>query len=83
MLMAAIVTFVQLLGGIALIVGIGTRIVALLLAIVMLVAILTVHLANGFYASDGGIEFSLTLLAGNLLLLLAGPGSMSLDARLT
>ena len=75
MLMAAIVTFVQLLGGIALIVGIGTRIVALLLAIVMLVAILTVHMANGFYASNGGFEFP--------FLVLAGAGSMSLDARLT
>ncbi len=83
MLMAAIVIFVELLGGIALIVGVGTRIVALLLAIIMLVAILTVHLANGFYASDGGVEFTLTLLAANLFLALAGAGSMSLDARLT
>ncbi|MGB0386738.1 MAG: DoxX family protein [Ardenticatenaceae bacterium] len=80
MLMAVIVTFVELVGGIALIVGAGTRIVAVLLAITMLVAILTVHMANGFFVSDGGFEYALTLLGASLFLALAGPGNMSLDA---
>ncbi len=81
MLMAIIVIAVELLGGLALIAGAGTRVVSLLLAITMLVAILTVHMANGFFASNGGFEYPLTLLAATIFLVLAGPGAMSVHAR--
>lgn len=80
--MAVIVTFVELVGGLALIVGLGTRLFAALLAITMLVALLTVHLQNGFFASNGGVEFSLLLLAASLGFALAGAGRLSVDNQL-
>ena len=69
---------VELLGGVALILGAWTRIVAALLAADMLVAILTVHLRAGFFVPDG-VEFVLTLLGGCLALVGLGAGPCSVD----
>jgi len=69
---------VELLGGVALILGAWTRIVAALLAADMLVAILTVHLRAGFFVPDG-VEFVLTLLGGCLTLVGLGAGPCSVD----
>lgn len=79
---AVVVTLVELLGGLALILGIGTRIAASLLAITMLVAMFTVHLPNGFFASNGGYELVLLLFAGCVALGLTGAGSYSVDAQI-
>lgn len=81
--MAGFITFLELLGGLALILGVATRIVAALLAINMLVALLLVHLANGFFASNGGYEFVLILMAASVAFVFSGAGSMSVDARLS
>lgn len=79
---AIVVTIVEFIGGIALILGAGTRIVALLLAADMLVATLLVHMPNGFFVSDGGYEFTLLLLGASLALALSGPGNAAVDAML-
>lgn len=79
---ALVVTLVELVGGVALILGLGTRLVGALLAIDMLVALLLVHLPNGFAVENGGYEFVLVLLAASLFFALSGPGRLSLDARL-
>ncbi len=83
MIAAIGVTLLEFVGGSALLLGIGTRYVAALLMADMLVAIATVHVANGFFASDGGYELVLLLAAAALYFALAGPGLLSLDARLT
>lgn len=76
-----VLTLVELFAGASLILGVATRLAALLLAFDMLVAILKVHLKNGFFLPNG-VEFALTLLAANLCLLLVGAGAASVDGAL-
>lgn len=78
---AVILTLVELVGGAALLLGVATRVAALLLAIDMAVAILAVHLKGGFFM-PAGIEFTLTLLAANLCLAFTGAGAASLDGMI-
>ena len=70
---------VELFGGLALVVGLLTRLAGFGLAITMLGAIGFVHLASGFFAPNG-VEFPLSLLAATAALAFAGPGRYSLDA---
>lgn len=76
---AIVLTLVEFLGGISLIIGLLTRYVAALLAIDMTVAIITVHLKNGFFAGKGGFEFPLVLLAACINLIFAGAGAVGVD----
>jgi putative oxidoreductase len=76
---AVLVTALELLGGLALIVGLFTKWSALLLAGDMAVAVLAVKLKGGFFAPQGA-ELELTLLAALLTLAAMGPGGFSLDA---
>ena len=57
------------------------RWVAALIGIDMLVAILVVHLKNGFF-NPRGFEYPLTLLAACITLMLAGAGAASVDGAL-
>ena len=57
------ITWLELLGGIALIIGVGAHWAAKLLAINMIVAIFTAHISNGFFVNKGGVELPLVLLA--------------------
>lgn len=79
---AIIVILVELVGGLALLIGLGTRYVAALLAVDMVVALVTVHLANGFFVDGGGAEFVLVLLAAALFFALHGGGTLAVDRRL-
>jgi putative oxidoreductase len=69
-------------GGLLVVLGLLTPVAALFLAGNLLVAIVTVHLARGFWNRDGGYEFPLALIGGLVALSLAGPGSISLDAAI-
>jgi putative oxidoreductase len=79
---AIVVTLLELIGGFALILGLGTRIVSALLAVDMLVALVLVHLPNGFFVSNGGVELVLLLLVASVSLALSGAGAYSVDARI-
>lgn len=91
-LMAWVVGLVEVLGGVALIIGAFVVIVSALLTINMLVAMFKVHLAAGFsfinvkgMGPDGpifglpGYEVNLLYIAGLLTLILAGAGALSVD----
>ena len=73
------VAFVEFFGGLALVSGLLTRLASLGLLSTMVVAILKVHLPNGFFAPNG-IEFPLALIGGTALLALTGAGSWSIDS---
>ncbi len=77
---AYIVAIIELVGGIALIVGFGTKIVSALLALLMIGATLKVKLAVGFLGNGqmAGYELDLALLAIALYLAINGSKKYSL-----
>lgn len=78
-LSAALITIVELGGGIALLAGAFTRIAAFLIAGAMGVATVTAHLANGFFMPSG-FEYTLTLMLTSLALVMTGPGAYAVDS---
>jgi putative oxidoreductase len=77
-----LISFVEFLGGIALVAGALTRLAAIGIACDMIGAILFVHIKNGFF-NPNGFEFPL-LIAGTCIgLALAGGGAASIDGLLT
>ena len=81
MLAGVFIALLELLGGIALVLGLFTRWFAAFLAVEMLVAVLAVHLRHGFFVPRG-IEFPLTLMAASVALSVLGSDKVSLDALL-
>lgn len=79
---AVILIAAELLGGIALIAGFFTHWVSKLLAIVAIVALLTVHITKGFFISGGGFEFILLILASSISLMITGAGAFSVDGMM-
>ena len=69
-------------GGLLLAFGVLTPLGAAAVAGVMIVAIATVHVPNGFFNTAGGYEFNLTLVVTALALAFTGPGRYSLDRAL-
>jgi putative oxidoreductase len=69
-------------GGLLFALGLLSPLGSLGIAGAMLVAIATVHWANGFWNGKRGYEFNLTLLASVAAIALTGPGTYSLDQAL-
>ena len=72
----------ELVGGIFVGLGFLTRVGAFFIMCTMLTAV-TIHWPNGFFGSNKGYEFPLTLLAMALALLIAGGGQASVDKALS
>ena len=72
-------TWTELLGAIALAIGLGTRFFSASLIILTLVAWASVHAGNGYNVCDNGYKLPLMYLVMFLPLLLSGPGKLSLD----
>lgn len=69
----------EFFGGLLIVLGLLTRAAALSAVATMIVAIVSVHLANGFFMSNNGYEFALALLLMAAALVLHGSGNVSLD----
>ena len=69
-------------GGLLLVFGLATPLAAAAFVATMLVAVVTVHAKNGFFATQGGYEYNLVLAVAALSLAFTGPGALSLDALL-
>ncbi len=80
---AYMATATESLGVLFLILGFSTRIISVPLIVVMLVAIKTVHLANGFESGNNGFEIPLYYIFMLFALFIYGPGKYSLDYLLT
>ena len=80
--MAILAGLAEFVGGILVTLGFLTPLAALALVVVMIVAVLTVHLKNGFFVTNGGYEFNLALVGIALTLLIVGAGVYSLDSLL-
>jgi putative oxidoreductase len=76
---AYLATGTEVLGFVLLFLGLATRIITLPLMVVMIVAIGTIHLGNGFEAGNNGFEIPLYYLAMLLSIFIIGPGKFSLD----
>lgn len=82
-LMALAAGSAEFFGGLALLFGLLVRPASAVLAFTMLIAIFTVHAANGLFMSNNGYEFGLALLAISVALTVQGAGAASLDRLLT
>lgn len=66
-------------GVILLVLGLGTRIISIPLMFTMIIAIITVHMGNGFEAGNNGFEIPLYYFLMLFGLMVNGSGKISLD----
>lgn len=74
---AYLVATVELVGGLAVLLGVFTGYAGILLALVMVVAIVMLKFSKGFL---GGYEFDLMLFLASLTVAFAGPGKYTVSA---
>lgn len=79
-LFATTASLSEVVGGLLILFGFLGPIGPAIVLSVMIVAAVTVHLANGLFAQDNGIEVPLLYGAGAVTLALTGFGTVSLDA---
>lgn len=69
----------EISGVVLLTLGLFTRLISIPLIVVMIVAIVTVHLGNGFSVGNNGFEIPLYYMSFLLIFLSHGAGKFSLD----
>ncbi|MED4586468.1 DoxX family protein [Brevibacillus choshinensis] len=74
-MMALLAGLGELVGGLLFAAGVGTWVGALLIAFTMLIAIVKVHGQNGYWVTQNGYEYNLTLIAVAIGVALIGPGA--------
>lgn len=81
-LWAIVNAYAELVGGLALALGLFTGLAAAALTLNMVVVIWKAHWSRGFWNTKGGYEFPLTLAIIFAVIGLAGPGAYALDAAI-
>lgn len=82
-IMALLAGSAEFFGGLALLLGFLTRPAAAVSAFTMVVAIFSVHFANGLFMVNNGYEFALSLFAATLALTIQGSGRLAVDNKLS
>lgn len=77
--LALLAGVIEFFGGLALAAGLATRVVAALVFGMMAVAVLQVHLPNGYFWTSGGFEYPLMWGLIALSFVIRGGGRYSLD----
>ena len=77
---ALLATGTETAGFILIFLGLATRIISIPLMVVMVVAITTVHMGNGFEAGNNGFEIPIYYMLMLFSLLITGPGRISIDS---
>lgn len=72
----------EFVGGIMIIVGLYTRLAALLIAITLTVSFFNYYFDKGFFLVNGGYEYILALIAMALALIGLGGGNASVDVKI-
>jgi len=75
-------SLVELLCGLALVVGLFTRWFCVPLALLMLGDILFIHWSNGFFQHNNGYEYALLRFTATVVLIFTGPDKAALDTTL-
>jgi len=75
--------FVELAAGCMLIVGIQTRLAAIMSIVFLSTAIYLVHSSSGYFELKGGFEYPLNLIFLACALLIAGPGKCTFNLSST
>jgi uncharacterized membrane protein YphA (DoxX/SURF4 family) len=83
-LTAPVTAIIEIGAGTMLVLGVGTRVAAMLLSVVMIGALIYVKQDLGIISSQPmpGAELDLALLAGLSALVILGPGSISVDDKI-
>ncbi|MFC5695144.1 DoxX family protein [Pseudomonas sp. GCM10022186] len=81
-LMALMAGSAEFFGGLALVIGLLVRPAAAALVVAMVVAVFSVHWANGFFIQANGFEYAMTLALISATLLIEGAGKFSLDRNI-
>ena len=71
-----------LIGGVCLIIGFCARIAIVPLIIFMLVAVIKVHLKNGFFLSAHGYEYNFIIITALIALFILGSGKFGISEKL-
>jgi putative oxidoreductase len=72
----------ELLGGALLALGLLTTLTAGALTLLVVAALYFVHLGNGFFVAQGGVEYPLVVIAALLMIVVFGSGRASIDGVL-
>lgn len=74
-----LVLLLEVFGGIAMVIGLGTSIIGALDALTMFGAIVFVHASYGFFVQNGGYELTLALAVLSAFFAVVGAGRYSVD----
>ncbi|MFP5106270.1 DoxX family protein [Neobacillus sp. C211] len=81
-MMALMAGLAELIGGLLFTLGLLTPFSGIIIAATMVMAIVKVHASNGYWATQNGYEYNLTLIAVVIGIALIGPGKYALDSFL-